>query len=607
MCGLLFYHSLSRKLRTENFIAALQKLHHRGPDETGTWISHDQTAALGHKRLSINGGVSGQQPLFSEDKRWIAVVNGEFYNSRQSLIDEGAHFKSDSDSEYLLNSFLSKGEACLSELDGEFAFALWDQKTKTAYLARDRHGIKPLYFAQVGDQFIAASEIKALLTYGVPARWNQQYLATAGAFVTGANETCVEGVYAVQPGELFILNTNGLEVRTYIKESPLDPTLYSTSQLSFTEACVQFEHLLINAVGKRLQQGMGNACYLSSGIDSSMITAMAAESSSNIDAFSIGFDDPRLDESKTARYIAKQLGVSHHTIVATDDLLADSFEESVYHCESSVPNLNVTAKYLLSKTLATNGHKVALTGEGADESLMGYHFLKKDLLSPYKNVQEMPIKLSSHLLDVFQKMGYIPAQIMHSSYQAEVLKQLQSDKDIDINPYTSLLSKAVATGEMYKNSQRLHYKSAFQNYNLSALADRTEMANGIEGRTPFLDNELVDFIHSLPIAFKVNENIDKRILRQVAKKYHPDEISMIDKKPLIAPVSCFRESEPLSSLFDHYFYDDSNLPDFYSINKVRELYAKLRNATYPQQVKFDPVFMHLASLMVLQKHFSLAF
>ncbi|MAC47121.1 MAG: asparagine synthase (glutamine-hydrolyzing) [Oceanospirillum sp.] len=607
MCGFVFYHSLQSPFSQQGFIKALASLQHRGPDGDGHWFSEKPYVALGHTRLAINGGDSGLQPMLSSDERFVMAVNGELYNSCDALECAGITFQTGSDSEYLLQQFIRQGVECFDELDGEFAFAIWDQQTQAAYLGRDRHGIKPLFYAEHNGALIAASEIKALLAYGVPAKWNPSYLAGAAFFTQDASTTPVEGVFSLPPGHYLKVAAHGVECLSYVQQSPFEPALFSRSELSFEQACDQFEAYLLNAIEKRLPKTGSVQSYLSSGIDSSVITAIAAHLGREVNAYTIAFEEHQaFDEYPQAKLLVDALGVQHYRVPVSDQVLADHFASAVWHSEMPVPNINIAGKYYLSRVLAESGHKTVLTGEGADESLVGYGFFRQDLTDPYQELSQLPVPWFNHLQAVQEKFGLLPAQAVHACPVGLMLGQLRSEayqSTSAIDAFPNFLIHKQDT--RLSIAQKLHYHSVYQSYNLGGLADRTEMAHGIEGRPPFLDNGLVEFVHSLPTEYKLADGIDKRILRTVSEKFMPAGYTRIEKKPFIAAPASLRSSGPLAELFQGYFSDLSHLPEFYDKEKVRGFYQQALMQDVSAQARLDPVFMHLASLMVLGERFGM--
>ena len=601
MCGFVFYHSVQAPCSEQGFTQALNSLKHRGPDGEGHWLAQQPYVAIGHTRLAINGGDSGVQPLHSQGGRVVMVVNGELYNSRTPLEQAGVTFQTGSDSEYLLHQYIRQGVECLDELDGEFAFAIWDRETQSAYLGRDRHGIKPLFYTLYNGALLAASEIKALLAYGVPAKWNHTYLAGAAFFAQDARGTPVEGVFSLPPGHYLKVSGEGVECLPYVRRSPFEPSQFSSTGLSFEQACAQFEHYLLSAIEKRLPHNESVQTYLSSGIDSSVITAIATHLGREVNAYTIAFEEHQaFDESPQAKQLADALGIQHHRIPVSDQLLADHFASAVLHSEMPVPNINIAGKYYLSRVLAESGHKTVLTGEGADESLIGYGFFRQELTEPYQDVNQLPVPWFDHLQSVQNKYGVMPAQAVHACPVGLMLGQLRAEPYQTVSTLDALAGIQVTEQDSRLTiAQKLHYQTVYQSYNLGALADRTEMAHGVEGRPPFLDNALVEFVHGLPTEYKFADGIDKRILRVVSEKFMPANYTRIEKKPFIAAPACLRSSGPLADLFQGYFSDLKYLPDFYDKEKVRGFYQQALTQDVSVQASLDPIFMNLASLMVL--------
>lgn len=602
MCAILFYHSLTKACDPHKFEQALDSLLHRGPDGKGIWFADNQKTALGHARLAINGDYAAAQPMHSDT--YVIAVNGELYNQRAKIEKQGITFNSESDSEYLLHHFQLKGVAGLTDLDGEFAFAIYDKETDTAYLGRDRHGIKPLFYCFYHGQLIAASEIKALLKYGVEAKWNKAYLAGAEFFVQDAAQTFVEGVVSVPAGHILKISEKGIESFPYVDKSPLEPALFKEINLSFNQACSQFEELLVKAVDKRLVSHLSNQAYLSGGIDSSIISAIANGLTANLHAYTIAFTDSAFDESKLASEFAGKLGISHDIVEVNDTVLADNFYNAVRHCEMVVPNINVAAKFYLSKILKQSGCKTVLTGEGADESLLGYGFFRQDLTAPYTDIIRLPVPWHQHLTDVKKQLGFLPAQIVHTTPVGLLLSGLRNKKFSDVLHSFPDTQTDISVG-FIADSQKLHYHSVFQTYNLGALADRTEMAHGIEGRPPFLDNELTAFVHSLPLSYKFDGIVDKRILREVATKFLPTRYAQMPKKPFISAPASLKKEGALALLFQSYFLNLKYLPEFYNKQKVGDLYLQALAVDPGKQASLDPALMHLCCVMILQQSFFL--
>jgi asparagine synthase (glutamine-hydrolysing) len=607
MCGIVLVHSFNQAVDARGFQRALNSIQHRGPDDSGQFFADSAYLALGHTRLAINGGEQAQQPLKSANGRWHATVNGEIYNSRDQFPSRTFTYRTQSDSEILLNAFIADRADGLAQLDGEFAFALWHSETNTSYLGRDPHGIKPLYYTIYDGQLIAASEIKALLQYGVPSRWNLDYLVHSEYFVQDAQQTIVDNIFALPPGYLLEFSADGIKITPYASPSPLKPTDYAISAIDFEQAKIALTELLHLAVSKRLSKEHKTACYLSAGVDSTLITALAAQQAP-VSAFTLAFEQKVLDESAQAQHFARAMNIDHHIIAVTDADLAQHFPDALYHSEMAVPNMNIAAKFMLSRSVRNAGFKIALTGEGADESLLGYGFFRQDLMAPYSQSN-----WNAYLEPIQKRLGFIPAQIVHAAQHHTIYNDLRSGESFPHNANRLMdiagpvRYQALGTeDELIRMSQNIHYRSSFQTYNLGALGDRTEMAHGIEGRPPFLDKSLVNFIHSLPSHYKFRDGVDKYILREVSKDLLPTSAyTQQPKKPLLTAPTSLRAQGPLAELFQYYLLDANTHIPIYSQNRIREFYRSSLLLTPVQQMQLDPVFVHLCSLSILQERLGL--
>ncbi|WP_081694375.1 asparagine synthase (glutamine-hydrolyzing) [Pseudoalteromonas rubra] len=602
MCGILA--SINNRNNTNDLMKSLELLNHRGPDQQHFYYDEITGVFIGHKRLAINGGSSAHQPIISEYSAWVCAVNGEIYNDAAHLEKSGASFTSRSDSEIALRGVELFGVNYLDELEGEFALCLYNRKTDELYLARDRNGSKPLYYYHNNDCFIAASEIKALLSAGVPAVWNEHYLVAKERFLVGAKETFVKGVFSVPPGHIVEFTNQDLKSYPFCKQSPFNPDLFEQCDISYEQATQEFSRQFEQAVHKRIPQERF-ACYLSSGIDSSYISALSARLSDKAESFSIGFPNSPLDESLAAEKLAKQLGIKHHTLRLDHNDLIRSFEKSIYHAESIVPNLNVAAKYLLSRKVQESGIRIALTGEGADESLLGYQFFQYDLNSPLTQQGEhTPLFEGQSILEA--ALNFTPSAILSATSNFQLFKALRS-ADFSDACYTTHLtaphSDIITSSIGY--SQWLHYNTVYQDYNLLALGDKTELANSIEGRQPFLDNSLVAFIHSLPTAFKYCNGKNKRILRDAFTVNFPHLHVEQIKKPFLAPTNLTKNITLY--LLDELYELSSRESQLgiYDIDKVITFFESVVKNQTQLDFSEDIIVCHFLSILFLQKHFNL--
>ena len=354
----------------------MEAIRHRGPDDEGRHI--DGLAALGHRRLSIIDVAGGRQPIASEDGRYWIIFNGEIYNYlelRDELKAKGHRFKTQSDTETILHLYEEVGEACPERLRGMFAFAVWDSADHTLFIARDRLGIKPLFYAQTAERFSFASELKALLAdktvnRELDAQALDQYLTF---MYVPAPATILRSVRKLPPGHWLRLKNGTLTIRRYWDLPPAEAS--GTDNRSEAEVCEELADLFRNAVRVRLMSEVPLGAYLSGGLDSSLVAAMmSAESESAVHTFSVGFEERRFDERPHAQRVAEFLGTAHRELVARHDAF-DELPKMVRHLDEPVADSAAIPTYLMAE-LTKRHVTVVLTGEGADELFAGYSHYK---------------------------------------------------------------------------------------------------------------------------------------------------------------------------------------------------------------------------------------
>jgi asparagine synthase (glutamine-hydrolysing) len=318
MCGIAAFFSSDKRVSEERLKRATNSLHHRGPDSQDTWLSPNQRVGLGHTRLSIIDLTTGDQPIANEDERIHIVVNGEFYDferQRCELERRGHFFRTRSDSEIALHLYEEFGVHCVQQLRGEFAFVLWDEANRTLFAARDRFGIKPLYYAVHDGTLYLASEIKALFVAGVPRHWDHEGFHQAATGPLMSDRTLFDGVHQVPPGHCLTATTNGMRILRYWEfyYPPADELRANAQdETAFVE---EFAAVFEEAVRLRLRADVPVGCYLSGGLDSCSLLGFAARlSSSPIQAFTLTFDQAAYDESHIAREMAAQAGAKFHPI-----------------------------------------------------------------------------------------------------------------------------------------------------------------------------------------------------------------------------------------------------------------------------------------------------
>ena len=559
MCGIVAVFARTGAVDEEALRRARTTLRHRGPDEEGSWLSPDRRVGLAHTRLSIIDLVSGQQPVANEDGSVVAVVNGELYDHervQRELEERGHRLRGRSDSEILVHLYEELGAHAVHRLNGEFAFVLWDAARRTLLAGRDRFGIKPLVYAVAGDALYIASEAKALFAAGVPARWDAEAVLQA-CYVPTSEQTLFAGVRSVAPGGLLRATDRAVDTTTYWD---LELPRAGEARMDAAEAVAGVRTHLATAVRRRLRADVPVSVYLSGGIDSSAILGLAAEAGRPLTGFTIAFaGDPQPEEAR-AREMAARCGAELDVLAISQRMLADAFAGAARAAEQMMMNGHGVGKYLLSRFVRDRGLKVVLTGEGADEMFAGYPAIRFDHLRERHGSAEAAIaalaatntasigfsmpsmRATSPQLDVVRRvLGSVPGFFEAFAETGEIARTLFADPLPHINPYLAILEDADARGTLSSRdavarSLYMLTRTMLPAYMLTVLGDRMEMAHSIEGRVPFLDHELAEFVARVPSALKISDDTDKQILRDAVRDVVPESIYRREKHPLRAPV-----------------------------------------------------------------------
>lgn len=551
---------------------ALGMLRHRGPDQFGIYA--DPFVALGSARLSIVDLSGGQQPIANEDERFWIVFNGEIFNHvelREELEARGHRFTTHTDTEVILHLYEELGPACLNRFNGQFAIAIWDRKQRTLFLARDRLGVRPLFYTTVTGRLLFASEIKALLADPeVERRIDPVALDQIFTFWSPLSpRTAFRNIQEVPPGHFLKFTGGQIEIERFWRLTfPEERT--EIASRSFDECVEEFQRLLLDAVRIRLRADVPVSAYLSGGLDSSTIASVIRNfSSSKLETFSISFSDTHFDESQFQRQMASYLGTDHHVVEATHSDIGRVFPEVIWHTEIPILRTSPAPMFLLSKLVRDHRFKVALTGEGADEFLAGYDIFKEAQIRRFwarrpdskwrhallqKLYPEIPglSQSKGSFLAAFFKNGLNDvdspdyshsirwrntrrATRFFSAQLTEELKTLGTNPTKEIR-YPQEFSK---WGPL-ERAQFLEIDIFLSQYLLSSQGDRMGMAHSVEGRFPFLDHRVVEFSCSLPSRFKLRGLNEKHLLRVAAEKWLPPEIAQRRKRPYRAPIhKCF--------------------------------------------------------------------
>lgn len=579
MCGIngIAFTTRSGREVSPGVLARMRDiLHHRGPDDGGIFV--DKNIGLGHRRLSIVDVAHGAQPMFNSDRTVAIVYNGEVYNHaeyRDSLIAEGYEFQNRSDTETILHLYQKYGRACVEYLRGMFAFAIWDSQTRELFIARDRFGVKPLYFVHdhKGDLYFS-SEIKALIEAdAVKAEINFNALPDQFAnHGTSGDETLYAGVKRLLPGHTLVWKDGELDVREYWDLS-FEPKHEARSDAEYIE---EWRELFRRSVELRLMADVPLGMFLSGGIDSSAIAAMMSTMVNEpIKTFSVAFDERDANELEYARLVAKTFGTDHHEITITPEQFFEALPDLVWHEDEPIGFLASVPLYFVSE-LAARHVKVVLTGEGADEIIAGYGRYSKalQLLSygeKYESVTPsflrnavrggvatLPGVLNRKLnrtflsreADIenlfFDNFGVFPRSMQKRLFSRETREKFASD-----DPYfrqNAWLEKCDADDVL---DQLLYADTKTYLHELLMKQDQMSMAASIESRVPFLDHKLVEYTARLPRELKLRGNKTKWILREAMKGVLPADILDRPKMGFPVPVGNWFRG-PFKHIVDEY-------------------------------------------------------
>jgi asparagine synthase (glutamine-hydrolysing) len=547
----------------------LASIQYRGPDESGIYIN--KGLAIGSVRLSILDLVSGQQPLSSQNGDYWIVFNGEIFNYlelRNDLVKLGFTFRTKSDTEVLLNAYLAYGKNCLNMLNGQFAFAIWNNKEKELFMARDRMGIRPLFYAWSNRTFVFGSEIKTLFEYpGIVAEIDPVSLSQVfSLWTTLTPRTIFKNIFELPPGHYIKITRNESIISPFweLRFPSQDEPGFTGS---FEDAKIELEQLLSDAVKIRLRADVPVAAYLSGGLDSSATTAFIKKiAPETLQTFSIGFEDMEFDETPYQQEVSKFLNTKHNAFVCTREDIGEYFPRVIWQSEIPVLRTAPVPMFCLSRKVRENNIKVVITGEGADEMLAGYDIFKegiiRDFWSRYPESQIRPLLFNklypylaqfqgrnknmlklffgyklmetgspfySHLLrwhNTSGLMNYFSGDQLSSVEGYSYLEDLETKLPAGFNNY-SRLGKA----------QWLESTLFMSGYLLSSQGDRVAMANSVEGRYPFLDYRVIEFAASLPPDFKMAGLNEKYILKKMMDKRLPESVLKRPKQAYRAPLA----------------------------------------------------------------------
>lgn len=613
ICGIFDFEGNADKWN-DSLNQSITLLKNRGPNSDGIFFHHQ--VGLAHTRLAvIDTSTIASQPFTDNSGRYTIIFNGEFYNyleHRNKLIEKGYKFRSQSDTEVLLNLFIEKGEPFLQDINGCFSLAIYDNLEESLFVARDRIGIKPMVFYTDHKKFIFSSEIKAILPFGIKKELNhdavRMYLYLN---YIPAPHTIFNNVYKLLPGHYVKIKKNQVKIEPYYQ---IPKPSVTENKLTFNEATEKFSFLLEESVKRRLISDVPLGTFLSGGIDSSIVTALAAKHTHKLDTFSIGFsEDPYYDETSSAQLIANKFD-THHTVfsLSRKDLFSELTTVLDYLDEPFADSSSIAVSAL--SRITKQNVTVALSGDGADELHAGYnkHFAHYRALQ--NSLFNIGAKASLPLWLLFPKSR-------NSSFSNKARQALRYSKGLYLTDkerywhwcsfaHESYVNKMLvnsASSSFEKNKKDL-LKDINSNFNSVLYSDMNlvlpndmlfkvdmmSMSKGLEVRVPMLDHTVVDFVSSLPSHYKIDKNSRKKLLRSAFGNLLPNEILLKPKHGFEVPLLPWLKND-LQPLINQLLHkDEINKMGIFNFEEINHLKNKIFNVN-PSE---SPI--HLWNILVFQ-------
>ena len=547
MCGIAGFISLNNSITEAQLRQATQLIQHRGPDAEGFYFSDDTIVGLAHRRLSIlDLSTAANQPMFSADGRYCIVFNGEVYNFnelKQQLTDKGASLKTSSDTEVILELFAQKGPACFAEMNGMFAFAIYDNKEKVVTLCRDHVGIKPLFFYADDNNFIFASELKVIKQLvgkklsvnnkAIPYFLHLGFIPEPLTIYNNTHKFPAAHFLQIKSEVKSLSDVTSKITAFWQLKDTIQPAVISDEAIAKKE----LNNLLFDAVEKQLISDVPIGTFLSGGIDSSLVTAISAKvcGSAAIKTFSIAIDNGKYNESKFARQVATHLHTEHHEFTVKEkevlelvDTLLPAYDEP-FADTSAFPTMMVSR-------LAKQHVTVALSGDGGDELFHGYGTYEwaKRLSNPLMPFIKKPLHVASKIMgNKYQRAGnlfdnngqHLRTHIFSQEqyyFKENELAQLLVHPSFSFNAINALpdAARKLSAAEQQSFWDFNHYLKD----DLLVKVDRASMQYALESRVPLLDYRLVAFAYNLAPALKIKNGCMKYLLKEVLYDYVPKEI-----------------------------------------------------------------------------------
>lgn len=610
MCGITGIYAFNEigRFHMINLAAATDKLSKRGPDFGRSTSVH--RVGLGHRRLSIiDTSASGNQPMKDSSERFTIVFNGEIYNYRElrkGLEQKGVSFQSATDTEVLLQLYMHEGKACLEKLNGFFAFAIYDEQRDHLFIARDRLGIKPLLYYADEDKVIFASEMKSLLAYGIEKELDTNSLYQYLQFnYTPAPATMLKGVHKLLPGhylEVSKAHEPRIQEGKYY-QLPFDENRLNPEKQTYEQQQKKLHELMDASVKRRLVADVPLGAFLSGGIDSSVITALASRHVEKLNTFSIGYrDEPFFDETKYAQLVADKYQTNHTVFSLSNYDLYSHLFDILDHIDEPFADSSAIPVYILSKETKKKV-TVALSGDGADEVFSGYNKhhaawrvmhagMAEKMVGGLENVwKSLPKSRNNPIANKFRQLerfaegiklspkerylkwatylqGEAAAQLLSSS----VLEKLDFEKH---DARTATLLQAIHDQNETLNQWLYTDVQLVLPNDMLTKVDLMSMAHGLEVRVPFLDHQVVEYAFSLPEESKINRQMKKRIVQDTFRDLLPTELYRRPKHGFEVPLLRWFRTELRSTIEDLLSDDFITEQDVFDLEGIKSLKQKL--------------------------------
>lgn len=643
MCGIIGGNYSDANAAEKLGLSMLEQIRYRGPD--GGYLHIDQSFFLGTRRLAIINLENGRQPVTSEDNQIIAVFNGEIYNHRElkaELQKDGYPIRDGSDAEVIPHAYLKWGSDFPSHFNGDFAIALFDKRKQQWLLVRDRLGIKPLYYTQTKDGLLFGSEIKNLFCHtDVQRELDPKFLSQQFTYWTGIEGgSPFKNIHQVETGTVLTLSKDGNPLESYkYWDIPYQQTVPNYTD-DFQTCQEQFRHEMKKSVGLRLQADVEVGTYTSGGIDSAVVNVAAHKdlNHSQTRTFSVAFEDEAYDESPYQKMMANHLGLQSSEVRCQYSDIYNNLANVVHHTEAPIFRTAPVPMYLLSQCVNTTGVKVVLTGEGADEVAWGYDIFREAKIRRFWSRQpESPTrpklfqKLYAYLpqfqdkrhfnllVDFFKQDMHLTDAPLYSHHMRignakpmrSFLSESMTDQIADSCPEEDLIASLpenFSDRSLLEKCQYLEMRTLLHGYLLSSQGDRMLSAHSVEGRFPFLDHNVIEFLAGIPENYRLRSMKDKAILREAYRKDLPEEIFNRPKFAFRAPeLTAFLEDRS-GMIAQHLQPDAIEAAGIFNQKAVKQFLYRMENTPIDRFATRDNlVFVQLITTQLLHQQMVIDF